>query len=259
MIKQKFEQLKNQSKKAFIPYLTYGFPDQKTFEEIVLAVADTGVDFIEIGMPFSDPIADGPVIQKSSQVALAAGASLPQLLESLKKLRAKVDVPFLVMSYYNPIFHMGVDTFCVKAQGVIDGLVIPDLLPEEAKELILAAKKHNIATVFFIAPTTPISRYKLIDNVSTGFIYFVSVTGTTGERNKFDKNILQTIKTVKKNVKTPVCVGFGISTAEQVKTFSNVSDGVIVGSAIIKFIQENYGQSNFINQFKNYIKGLQNK
>jgi tryptophan synthase alpha chain len=258
-IRDLFNQLKQQNKKAFIPYLTYGFPNLGVFEQTVLAIAKTGVDAIEIGMPFSDPIADGPVIQRSSQIALEKGATLPGLLLTLKKLRRKVDAPFILMTYYNPVFYMGDNSFCRKAKGIIDALVVPDLLPEEGRSLNDHCRKYGIDTVFFIAPTTDLGRYGLIDKNSSGFIYYVSVTGTTGSRNKFDGALYKKIAAAKAKVKGPVCVGFGISTHEQVKRFCRVADGVIVGSAIIKFIDENHKQKNFIDKLQRFIVDLKGK
>lgn len=258
-IRDLFNRLKQQNKKAFIPYLTYGFPNQKNFEEILLAVAGTGVDAIEIGMPFSDPIADGPVIQHSSCLALKNGATLPGLLSTLRRLRKKVNTPFILMSYYNPIFYMEDNSFCRQAEGIIDALVIPDLLPEEGRDLVAACHRYGIDTVSFIAPTTDPGRFGLIDENSRGFIYYVSVTGTTGSRKKFDNSLYKKIAAVKSKVKAPVCVGFGISTHAQVKKFWRVADGVIVGSAIVRFIGENYKQKNFIAKLKRFITGLRGK
>lgn len=242
-----------QNKKLFIPYLTYGYPDRKRFAEILMAVAQTNVDAIEIGMPFSDPVADGPVIQRSSQVALGKGATLPGLLSDLKRLKQKINVPLAVMTYYNPVFFMGDDAFCQKAQGIIDAVVIPDLLPEEAGGFIRAANASAVKTVFFIAPTTDQKRFSLINSCSTGFVYYVSVTGTTGSRTQFDAEIFKKIAQAKKRLTRPVIVGFGISTHQQVKAFWKVADGVIVGSAIIRFISEQYRQKDFIVKLKRYI------
>jgi tryptophan synthase alpha chain len=255
-VRKQFEMIKKQGRKAFIPYLTYGFPDLKVFEQTILAIAETGADIIEVGMPFSDPVADGPVIQASSQIALTKGATLPGLLATLKKLRAKIDVPILLMSYYNPIFFMGDETFCRKAKNIVDGIVVPDLLPEEAGNFIRACRANEIDTVFFTAPTTDPKRLSLIDKSSSGFVYYVSVTGTTGTRKEFSRETLSAIKTTKNKLKAPVCVGFGISSHEQVRDFWKVSDGVIVGSAIVKFINANYRKAGFIKKLKGFVLSL---
>lgn len=256
LVKDTLKKLKTENKKAFIPYLTYGYPTRQIFKQLVLAAANAGADMIEIGMPFSDPIADGPVICAASEVALNQGATLTKLLADLKQLKNKVCLPFLLMSYYNPIYYAGVDKFCAKANKVIDGLVIPDLLPEQSKALVVAAKKNNIATVFFIASTTDLNRYLMIDKVSSGFIYFVSVLGTTGVKKEFDPNIFKAISLARQKVQAPIVVGFGISTNQQIKKFNAVSDGVIVGSAIIAFIRDHYQQPKFLEKFKKYLRGL---
>jgi len=258
-IRQKLTQLQKQGKKAFIPYLTYAFPSRRIFREIFLAVAGSGVDIIEVGMPFSDPVADGPVIQRSSQLALQNGATLPDLLNDLQQLRRQTDIPVALMTYYNPVFYMGEERFCQKARGVIDALVVPDLLPEEAAGLINACRKNLIDTVFFIAPTTDPKRYELIDKDSSGFIYYVSVTGTTGMRREFNTEIFKKINAVKRKVKAPLCVGFGISSRGQVVAFGKVSDGVIVGSAIIKFIDLNWRRADFIPRLITYINILRGR
>ena len=256
VIRKKLNALKKQGCKAFIPYLTYGFPDRKTFAKILLAVDACGPDFIEIGLPFSDPVADGPMIQQASQTALDKGATVDGLFADLKRLKSKLKAPLLLMTYYNPVFHAGDIKFCQKAKGLIEGLVVPDLLPEEAGELIRAAKAEDIDTIFFIAPTTDPDRYALIDKSSSGFIYYVSVTGTTGSRTSFSPKTFAAIAQAKRKVKAPVCVGFGISRSEHVRAFNKVADGVIVGSAIVRFIGENCRQKDFLAKFKKFIQRL---
>jgi len=253
VVNKKLKQLKKQGKKAFIPYLTYGYPSRQIFEKALLAMDEVGCDIIEVGMPFSDPVADGPVIQRSSQIALENGATLPGLLADLKRLRPKIKTPIVLMTYFNPVFFMGVERFCRRACGVIDALIVPDLLPEEGSQVIKACRKYRIDTVFFVAPTTDPKRLALIDKSSTGFIYYVSVTGTTGVRSQFDPAIFKKISAVKRLVKAPLCVGFGVSSRQQVVDFGKVCDGAIVGSAIIKFIGANYRKIGFIEKLKRFV------
>jgi tryptophan synthase alpha chain len=253
-VRATLDQLKRQKKTAFVPYVTYGYPDRATFKKIVCALDESGVDIIEVGMPFSDPIADGPVIQKSSQVALKHGATLKGLLADLKELKKTVKTPFALMTYFNPVLYMGVEAFARAASGIVDALVIPDLLPEESGEMVKACRKNKIDTVSFIAPTTDENRFALIDKHTTGFVYYVSVTGTTGTRASFDKDIFKKIARARKKIKAPLIVGFGISTPEHVRTFGRVADGVIVGSALVRVIMEN--PKNPVPAVKSVVKKL---
>jgi len=238
-IDQTFARLKEQKRKAFIAFLTAGYPDLKTTEKLVLALAKSGVDIIELGIPFSDPVADGPTIQLSSQVALEKGATLAKIFAMVARIRQTCDVPIAFMTYYNPIFYYGEKKFVAECRKVgVDGLIVPDLPPEEAKTLVSLAKKADVATIFFMAPTTRPERLKKVAQASTGFIYYVSLTGVTGARVALPKNITQKIKEAKQYTDKPVCVGFGISTPDQVKMMAQQADGVIVGSAIIKAINQ---------------------
>ena len=252
-VRERFRVLKKQGRKAFIPYLTYGYPNRRIFEKTLLALDEAGCDIIEVGMPFSDPVADGPVIQQSSQTALKNGATLPGLLKDLKRLRSRIKTPIALMTYYNPVFFMGVEKFCRKASGIVDALIVPDLLPEEGAPVIRACRQYKIATVFFAAPTTDPKRLPRIDKSSSGFVYYVSVTGTTGIRHSYRKDIFSKIKAARKKIRSPLCVGFGISDHRQVEDFSRVCDGVIVGSAIIKFIGANYRKNGFIGKLKKFV------
>lgn len=238
-IDQTFAQLKHEKRKAFIAFLTAGYPDIPTTEKLVMALAKAGADIIELGIPFSDPVADGPTIQLSSQVALEKGATLEKIFQMVERIRKTCDVPIAFMTYYNPIFCYGEEKFIQRCQKTgVDGLIVPDLPPEEAKTLIQYAKASDVATIFFMAPTTRPDRLKKVAQASTGFIYYVSLTGVTGARTALPKDIAGKIKEAKKHTTKPVCVGFGISTAEQVRMMAKHADGVIVGSAIIKAIDQ---------------------
>ncbi len=239
-INKKFQELRHQGASAFMPYLCAGDPTPELTAKLLLTLETAGADLIELGVPFSDPIADGPTVQRASERALAHSISLQQILEIVKNLRPQTEIPIAVMSYYNPIFRMGEEAFCKAAQAAgVDGLIVPDLPPEQAQPLLEVAPKYNLATIFLVAPTSPPERMQLIASVSTGFIYCVSVTGVTGARATLSDEIAPMITELRKHTDKPISVGFGVSTSEQAKQVADIADGVIVGSAIINVIEEN--------------------
>ncbi len=255
-ITRKFTQLKEQGKKAFIAFITAGDPNLKATEKLVLAFENAGVDIVELGVPFSDPMADGPVIQASSQRALDKSISLSRIFDCVGRIRRKSDIPIVLMTYYNPVFHFGEgQAVQAAARAGVDAFIIPDLPCEEAAVLRKAAAGKNIAAVFFIAPTTALARVKPIADASTGFIYYVSLTGVTGAKQNLFQEAAAGIRRVRRMTNKPVCVGFGISTPAQVKAFSRVADGVIVGSAIVKEIEKNTGRRDLV---KNVVRFVQN-
>ncbi len=256
-IKQKFKELRAKKKKAFIAFLTAGYPNLKTTEELVLAFDKKGVDIVELGVPFSDPLADGPTIQMSSQEALKKGVTLEKILEMVKRIRKKSDIPIALMTYYNPVFAMGDKKFVAKAKVAgVDGVIVPDLPPEEAGKLITYARLSDLSTIFFLAPTTTKERMKHIVQASNGFIYYVSLTGVTGERTQIPKTLSQGVKAAKRITNKPICVGFGISSAPQVKSVAKIADGVIVGSAIIKSIEKNLGRKDLVQKVSRFVASL---
>jgi tryptophan synthase alpha chain len=255
-IRNRFKELKKQGKKAFIPYITYGFPDIKASEKIILALDRAGADFIEVGLPFSDPIADGPIIQTSSKAALDKGATINKLLTSLAGLKKRIKAPLILMTYYNPLYHMGLTNFLSRAKGAIDGIVVADLLAEEAEEFVKCCKEHDIDTIFFISPTTQKQRLRLIERLSTGFIYYISVTGVTGPRKSLPHKIMGHIVKVKSKVTAPVCIGFGISTQRQARLFKKYFDGVIVGSILVKKIIDHHKEKRFLRSFEKFVLWL---
>lgn len=256
-IDQKFESLKKKRKKALIAFITAGDPDLKLTYDLVLALEQSGADIIEIGVPFSDPLADGPTIQASSFRALQQGTSLPKILACVQKLRQKTEIPIALMTYYNPVFHYGESRFIHDAaKSGVDGLIVPDLPPEEAATLIKSAKKENLSTVFFLAPTTTKERVKKIVQASTGFIYFVSLTGVTGARTAIPSSLKAKVKYARSKASMPVCVGFGVSTPQQVKSISSFCDGVIVGSAIINKVRAATSRSQAIRSVSRFVKEL---
>jgi len=256
-IDSKFKLLKHKGRKAFIAFLTAGDPNLKITEELVLALEHSGADIIELGVPFSDPLADGPTIQAASQRALAQGINLPKIFECVRRLRQQSDLPIALMTYFNPVFHYGLQRFVTDAKACgVDGVIVPDLPPEEAGDLIKLCREQDVSTVFFLAPTTTLKRARSIVNVSTGFVYYVSVTGVTGARNQQKFEIEKHVRQIKKFSKHPICVGFGVSTPEQVKDISRFADGVIVGSAIINEITRNFGQRDLVKHVSAFVKRL---
>ena len=239
-IDKKFQELRDQDVKAFMPYLCAGDPTPELTSKLLLTLEEAGADLIELGVPFSDPIADGPTVQRSSERALTHRISLQQILEMVATLRRQTDIPIALMGYYNPIFRMEEDAFCKAAQDAgVDGVIIPDLPPEQAQPLLDIAPNYNLATIFLAAPTSPPERMQLIASISTGFIYCVSVTGVTGARATLSDEIAPMIAELRKHTDKPVSVGFGISTPEQATQVAQIADGVIVGSAIVNVIEDN--------------------
>lgn len=234
-ISQTFQQLRLQNKKALIPYITPEFPVQGTTVPLILALESAGASLIEVGIPFSDPLADGPTIQHSSDVAINNGVTVHKILELVKEARKKTEIPLILMGYVNSLMHYGMEQFLIDAHHAgVDGLIIPDLLPDESEEYRMLSQKYHISNVFLIAPTTPDERIRFIDEVSTDFTYCVSVTGVTGARNSLNGNIGHFLSRVKKNTTKPFVVGFGIKSKEQVSEISKLADGVVVGSALLQ-------------------------
>jgi len=259
-IEHKFQELKRKRKKAFIAFLTSGDPSLAVTRQLVWALEKVGVDLIELGVPFSDPLADGSTIQDASLRALRKGVNLKSILKTVKDIRRLSSIPIALMTYYNPVYSYGEDRFIVDAcKSGVDGLLIPDLPPEESPRLVSLAKKKGLSTIFFLSPTTSKDRMKKITAASTGFIYYVSLRGVTGERAKLPADLIAKLKSVKKLTKKPVCVGFGISTPAQVRSISKVADGVIVGSAIIKEIEKHSRQKDLLERVSRFVKPFINE
>ena len=239
-IDKTFKRLKEQKSAAFIPYITAGDPDLKTTESLVYALAEAGADIVELGIPFSDPLADGPTIQRAVQRSLEAGVQVKNILKMVKELRKNTEIPFVFMTYYNIVFNYGIKKFIKDAvSSGADGIIVPDLPMEESEELISESKKKDFCVIMLTAPTTSNARFKKIAEKSRGFIYYVSLTGVTGERQNLATHLKAEVESRKAITEKPVCVGFGVSDAKQAKEVSRFSDGVIIGSAIIKIIEKN--------------------
>ncbi|MBD2395769.1 tryptophan synthase subunit alpha [Cyanobacterium aponinum FACHB-4101] len=235
-ISQRFAELKKQNKCALIPFITAGDPNLATTEKAIQILVEKGADFIELGVPYSDPLADGPVIQAAATRALKKGVCLEDVLSIVRNLKGKIEIPIILFTYYNPIFYRGAENFLgMIAEAGVKGLVVPDLPLEEAEGFLNTAQKKGIEVILLVAPTSPMERIKHIAEKSQGFIYLVSVTGVTGVRSEVQSRVKDLIAQLKTVTDKPIGVGFGISEpsqATQIKDWG--ADGVIVGSAFVK-------------------------
>jgi tryptophan synthase alpha chain len=237
--------------KALIAYVTVGYPSIEATLKIVPMLAENGCDIIELGIPFSDPMADGATIQHASYCALQNGVTPQSCLDMVKELRKKTGVPLVFMTYYNPIYNYGLDKFCkASIDSSIDGLIVPDLTPDEGGELENITNKLGLDLIYLLSPTSTKERIELVSKKSRGFIYMVSLTGVTGARENMPIMIDNFVADVRKATDKPLCVGFGISTPEQAKQISGIADGVIIGSQIIKLMEKD---DNFVSVGK-FIK-----
>ncbi|NLW48013.1 MAG: tryptophan synthase subunit alpha [Firmicutes bacterium] len=242
LVALKFQRLRETGKKAFIPYIMGGDPDLARLPRLLECLAKSGVDLIEVGVPFSDPLADGPVIQSAGARALQNGCTLGKLLDTLKPVAFGLGVPVILMIYYNQVLQRGLNRFMEEAKEAgCAGLIIPDLPPDAGGELRELANNFEIGLNFLVAPTSKDERIKAAAQASTGFLYAVSLKGVTGVRNNLPPELPDFIGQVKRLSERPVAVGFGIATPEQARLVSGLADGVIVGSAIVKAAAENAG------------------
>jgi tryptophan synthase alpha chain len=228
----------NPRRKALVPYVTAGYPDAAATMKAVPLLAENGADIIEIGIPFSDPLADGATIQNASFRALQRGMTTRRCLEMARELRKQVRTPLVFMTYLNPVFHYGYERFCADcAESGISGLIVPDLPPEEGMELEAFARQRDIDVIYLLAPNSTGERIRAVAEKSSGFIYLVSVTGVTGARESLPEALEGFIARVRKATRQPLCVGFGISTAAQARQIAQIADGVIIGSRIIRLME----------------------
>jgi tryptophan synthase alpha chain len=251
-IKQIF---KTRSEKI-IPFLTAGYPDLVNTVEMVLSAEIAGADMVELGMPFSDPLADGPIIQKASNFALENGVTIKWILETVKKIRESSSIPLVLMGYINPIIKYGIRKFLSECRNVgVDGLIIPDLPPEEADEFLKLSKENKISLILLVAPNTSNDRIKYISKLAEDLIYCVSILGITGSDSSSDHHLEKYLKRVEEHSTCPFIVGFGISTREDVKKINQFSHGAVIGSAIIKQFNEDelpqHTVFNYITKLKN--------
>ena len=234
-----FKQLRRRDRKAFIAFLTLGDPSVSVTESLILEFEKRGSDLVEIGFPFSDPVADGPIIQRASQRALSNGLTLQTLFQSARRLREKgLSVPLVLLSYYNPIFRYGEGAFVKKAkQSGLDGVIVPDLPLEEAGALVRLGRRYAFPFIFLVTPTSSSRRRRAILKKAKGFLYYVSITGTTGIRKALPPQLLQDVRRLRRMNRIPICIGFGVSTPEMARKLSRVADGVIVGSALVRKLE----------------------
>ena len=245
-------------KPALVAYVTCGDPDLTTTREIVLAAIEAGADVIELGVPFSDPVADGPVIQRASERALKHGTSLAQVLTLAAEIRERAQsTGLIVFSYLNPILRMGMEKFCKVARAAgVDGVLVTDLPVEEAREYLQAMKEHDLSPIFLAAPTSPDERLKRIAEASRGFVYAVSRTGVTGQRQQLADDAKKLVKRLGRLTKLPIALGFGISNAEQFAEVGEFADAVVVGSAIVETIEKNRGrEAQAVEEFVRQLSG----
>jgi tryptophan synthase alpha chain len=256
---EKFQSLHREEKSALIPYVTPEFPVRGVTVPLVLALEEAGADLIELGVPFSDPIADGPTIQHSSAVALQNGVTLRKVLNLVHQIRRTSEIPIVLMGYYNSFLHYQLGRFFVDASSTrVNGVIVPDLPPEEASELVTFARENDIGTAFLIAPTTPVERIRRVDRLSTDFSYCVSVTGVTGARSNFGgkEQLERFLRRVGKNTKKPFVVGFGISRREQVLEVCRYADGAVVGSALIDAMEKHTSVKSAVRAGQEFFQSL---
>jgi len=247
------------NKPALVAYVTCGDPDLATTREIVLAAIAAGADVIELGVPFSDPVADGPVIQRASERALKNGTTLAQVLTLAAEIRVQAQSTGLVVfSYLNPIVRMGLEKFCKVARAAgVDGVLVTDLPLEEAGEYLQAMGKHDLSPIFLAAPTSPDERLRRIAGASRGFVYAVSRTGVTGQRQQLAEDARKLVKRLRRVTSLPIALGFGISTAEQFAEVGQFADAVVVGSAIVQTIERNGGrEASAVGEFVRELTGV---
>jgi len=252
-----FRALQEKNKTALMPFLVAGDPTLAHTRDLIVTLEQAGADMIELGVPFSDPIADGPTIQAAGQRALASGVTLRDVLGIVKDLRKNVRFPIVLMSYYNLLYQYPIEDFAVQAAEVgIDGVIIPDLPPEEAGSWRRVALRAGLQTIFLVTPTTPLDRVKRIDSLSRGFLYYVSVTGVTGAREELPRDLALALDHTRKQVRHPLAVGFGIGTASQVAALAPHADGIIVGSALVRVIEQYQNSSSLIEEVRSFVQGL---
>ena len=256
-IEKKFEDLRAEGKKAFIPYITAGDPSLEGTYDLVLSLQAAGADLIELGVPFSDPIADGPVIQRATERALANDVSLGKILTLVRRVRETSEIPLMLMSYYNPLLNHGLERLAEDAaRAGLDGILATDLTVEEAGPFVEAMKSEGLNTVFLVAPTSSPERVSKIARASTGFLYAVSRTGVTGETNQLSSELVEFIRMLKGHTDQPIAVGFGISSPEQVRVVWAEADGAVVGSAIVREIEKRMNREDMAEVVGNFVRKL---
>jgi tryptophan synthase alpha chain len=256
-IAKTFAKLKEQGKKGLIPFITAGDPDLETTIRLAPELARVGASVVELGIPFSDPVADGPVIQRSSERALAHHYSMTDYLAAVRRIRDKSDVPLVLFSYYNPILQFGLEKLAFQGREVgIDGILVTDITPEEGRDYCETLDRHDLDPVFLVAPTSTDERIRRIVACCRGFVYAVSRTGVTGAQNSISHDALPLVQRVRACTDLPVAVGFGISRPEQVHAIWNVADAAVVGSAIVAEMEKRAGTPDLVPAIAAYVASL---
>ena len=252
-----FARLRAAGERALMPYFLAGDPSLDTTRQLMIEAARRGADVFELGVPFSDPIADGPVIQRAGSRALRNGVSLMRVIETVVELRREIETPIVLMLYYNPILAFGLRAFAETAtKAGVDGVIIPDLPPEEAAAFEAEAGTVGLDIVYLVAPTSTPARMRMISRRSKGFIYVVSLTGVTGERTELPKDLADQVRKLRAVTTKPLCVGFGISQPAHAAAVGRLADGVIVGSAIVRLVEERAGSASLVRDVGDFIASL---
>nr|WP_321389419.1 tryptophan synthase subunit alpha [uncultured Desulfuromusa sp.] len=252
-----FAALKERQETALIPFVTAGDPDLKVTADIILTLVEAGADLIELGVPFSDPMADGPTIQAASERALAAGTTLSGVLQLVAEVRQKTEIPLVLMGYYNPVFCYGAERFARDAAAAgVDGLLLVDLPHEEATEISALMHESGIALITLLAPTTPRERMERLAAAAEGYLYYVSMTGVTGAKKISPQDIQPAVEDLKKMTAVPVGVGFGITTVADAQAVGAFADGVVVGSALVKIIEKNGKSEELLPEVAKFVTDL---
>lgn len=252
------ERCRQEERAAFIPFLVAGDPSLESTVGQLEAAAAGGADLIELGVPFSDPIADGPTIQRAATRALAAGAKLSAILDLVARHRDRLGVPIVLFTYFNPVHARGIERFTEQAAASgVDGVLCVDLPPEEGeRELVPALREQGVDAIFLLAPTSTRERVKRVDAASSGFVYYVSRTGVTGEREALPADLLRDVKRLRRRLRLPLAVGFGLSTPEQVAAVGEVADAVVVGSALVRLVEEKGGDPGLADAVESRVREL---
>jgi tryptophan synthase alpha chain len=257
-IEDAFTALKRDGRKGFIPFITAGDPDLQTTEELLLVLAQSGATLIELGVPFSDPMADGPVIQRASERALRNSFGLQEVFDTAARARKQIDTPIILFSYYNPLLQFGLDRVAKAAKDAgLDGILVTDLTPEESGEFERALRDQGLDMIFLIAPTSTDERLKLVARHASGFIYAVSRAGVTGARSSVSTEAEKLVTRMRQFSSLPIAVGFGISTAQQVADVQRYADAVVVGSALVAEMETMSGDPDFVKHIGKFLTGLQ--
>lgn len=255
-IDARFRELREHRAKGLVVYLTAGDPSLEETGKLLAALDRAGTDVIELGVPFSDPLADGPVIQRASERALRAGATLRKVLEAFPRWREAVRAPVVLFGYYNPLLQYGLESFARDAaRAGVDGALVVDLTPEEAEPYVAAMRGQNLDTVFLVSPTSTDARLERAAELSTGFLYLISRTGVTGERDAVPSDLRPLVERTRRATKLPLAVGFGLSSADQVRRVQELADAAVVGSAVVRAIEERYSSGGAA-AIEEFVRGL---